>query len=65
MKHILISFVCAVFFLIGILSGCSRQKTTALINTLTFDTNGFKSLRLDYDADDIYVLGRLPMPQLQ
>lgn len=56
MKHILISFVCAVFFLIVILSGCGRQKATALVNTLTFNADGFKNLRLDYDADDIHVL---------
>ncbi|AIQ21326.1 hypothetical protein H70357_35045 [Paenibacillus sp. FSL H7-0357] len=51
-----ISFTCVVFLLMGILSGCGGQKATALVNTLTFDTGDFESLRLDYDADDIHVL---------
>jgi len=40
----------------GILTGCGEQKATALVNTLTFDTEDFGSLRLDYDAEDIHVL---------
>ncbi|SNT04444.1 Putative adhesin [Anaerovirgula multivorans] len=56
MKRNLISFVCVGFFLMGMLSGCGAQKATALVNTLTFDTGDFESLRLDYDADDIHVL---------
>lgn len=55
MKRKFISFTCVVF-LLGILSGCGGQKATALVNTLTFDTGDFESLRLDYDADDIQVL---------
>lgn len=50
------SFVCAVFFLFGSLTGCGGQKATALVNTLTFDSGDFNSIWLDYDADDIYVL---------
>ncbi|WP_349674141.1 DUF4097 family beta strand repeat-containing protein [Lacrimispora sp.] len=56
MKHISISFACAAFFLFGIISGCGGRKTTSLVNTLTFDADDFNSIRLDYDADDIYVL---------
>ncbi|RCX16904.1 putative adhesin [Anaerobacterium chartisolvens] len=56
MKRNLILFVCVVFLLIGILSGCEGQKVTALVNTLTFDIGDFESIRLDYDADDIHVL---------
>lgn len=56
MKRNLISFIYVVFFLMGMLSGCGGQKSTALVNTLTFNTEDFESLRLDYDADDIYVL---------
>ncbi len=56
MKHNLISFACIGFLLMGILTGCEGQKATALVNTLTFDTGDFRSLRLDYDADDIHVL---------
>jgi hypothetical protein len=40
----------------GMLSGCGGQKATALVNTLSFDTGNFESLRLDYDSDDIHVL---------
>ncbi len=56
MKCDFISFVCAGFLLLGLLSGCGGQKGTALVNTLTFNTGDFESLRLDYDADDIQVL---------
>ena len=56
MKRNSILIACTTFFLFGIISGCGGQKTTALVNTLTFDTNDFDRLRLDYDADDIYVL---------
>lgn len=56
MKRNFISFACAVFLLMGISSGCKEQTATALVNTLTFDTSDFESLRLDYDADDIQVL---------
>ena len=51
-----ISFTCVGFLLMVILSGCGGQKATALVNTLTFDTGDFESLRLDFDADDIHVL---------
>lgn len=56
MKHNLISFACISALLMGILTGCGGQKATALVNTLTFDTEDFRSLRLDYDAEDIHVL---------
>ena len=56
MKRHPISLVCAGLLLMGILSGCGGQKAIALVNTLTFDTGAFQSLRLDYDADDIHVL---------
>lgn len=56
MKRNFILFTCVVFLLMGILSGCGGQKATVLANTLTFDTEDFESLRLDYDADDIHVL---------
>lgn len=56
MKRNLNSFVCIVFFLIGMVSGCGGKKATVLVNTLTFNTGDFESLRLDYDADDIHVL---------
>ncbi len=56
MKRKFISFTCVGFLLMGILSGCGGQKATALVNTLTFDTGDFESLRLDYDADYIHVL---------
>lgn len=56
MKHNLISYASVGFLFMGILSGCGGQKATALVNTLTFDTGDFGSLRLDYDADDIHVL---------
>lgn len=56
MKRKFIAFACVVFLLIGILSGCGGQKATVLVNTLSFDTGDFESLRLDYDADDIHVL---------
>lgn len=52
----LVLFACAAFFIFVIISGCGGQKTTALVNTLTFDTGDFDRIRLDYDADDIYVL---------
>lgn len=47
---------CIFFLLMVILLGCGRQKATALVNTLTFNTGDFESLGLDYDADDIRVL---------
>lgn len=56
MKRKVISFTCVVFLLMGILSGCGGQKVIALVNTLTFDTGDFKSLRFDYDVDNIHVL---------
>ncbi len=56
MKRNLISLVCVGFLFMGMLSGCGGQKATVLVNTLTFDTGDFESLRLDYDADDIHVL---------
>jgi hypothetical protein len=56
MKRNLGALACAGIILIGALSGCGSQKATALVNTLTFDTGDFQSLRLDYDADDIHVL---------
>lgn len=56
MKRKFISLTCVVFVLMGILSGCGGQKAVALVNTLTFDTGDFNTLRLDYDADDIHVL---------
>ncbi len=56
MKRKFISFTCVVFLLMGILSGCGGQKAVALVNTLTFGTGDFESLRLDYDADNIHVL---------
>ncbi len=56
MKFKLLLFTCAASLLIGALSGCGEQKASALVNTLTFDTGNFQSLRLDYDADDILVL---------
>ncbi len=56
MKRKLISFNCAFFLLFGMLTGCTEVTATSLVNTLTFDTGDFASLRLDYDADDIIVL---------
>lgn len=56
MQRKFILFTCVVFLLMGILSGCRGQKAIVLVNTLTFDTGDFQSLRLDYDADDIHVL---------
>ncbi|WMJ87680.1 DUF4097 family beta strand repeat-containing protein [Anaerocolumna sp. MB42-C2] len=56
MKHNLLSFPCVVLLLVGFLSGCRIQKAISLVNTLTFNTVDFESLRLDYDADDIRVL---------
>lgn len=56
MKSNSILIVGMIFLLMGILSGCGRQKATALVNTLTFNPEDFESLRLDYDADDIRVL---------
>ncbi|MPM16665.1 hypothetical protein SDC9_63046 [bioreactor metagenome] len=57
MRRDFLSFICVALFLMEILSGCGGQKATALVNTLSFDTGGFERLGLDYDADDIYVLG--------
>ncbi|WRS28442.1 DUF4097 family beta strand repeat-containing protein [Oscillospiraceae bacterium MB08-C2-2] len=56
MKHKFISYICVVFLLMGVFSGCGRQTATALVNTRSFDIGDFKNLRLDYDADDIHVL---------
>ncbi|MFT3983801.1 MAG: DUF4097 family beta strand repeat-containing protein [Lachnospiraceae bacterium] len=56
MRHNKVSSACAGIMLMGILSGCKEQKAVIPVNTLTFDTRAFESLRLDYDADDIYVL---------
>ncbi|MTK08656.1 MAG: DUF4097 domain-containing protein [Hungatella sp.] len=56
MKRNSISLACAAFFLFVIVTSCGGQKTTSLVNTLTFDADDFNSIRLDYDADDIYVL---------
>lgn len=56
MKRNFILFTCVVFLLMGISSGCGGQKSTALVNTLSFNTDDFESLRLDYDADDIHVM---------
>lgn len=56
MKRNSVLFACAAFFIFVIISGCGGKKTTALVNTLTFDTGDFDRIRLDYDADDIYVL---------
>jgi len=56
MKFKLLLFACAGSLLIGVLSGCGEQKAATLVNTITFDTGKFQSLRLDYDADDIQVL---------
>lgn len=56
MKRNLFSLVGMGFFLMGMLSGCGKQEATALVNTLSFYTEDFKRLRLDYDAEDIHVL---------
>ncbi|WP_419823699.1 DUF4097 family beta strand repeat-containing protein [Anoxybacterium hadale] len=56
MKRTLLSFACAGILLTGIFTGCGSQKQMTLVNTLTFGVGDFQSLRLDYDADDIYVL---------
>lgn len=56
MKRNQISWVFAGILLAGILSGCGEQKETSLVNTLSFNAEDFQSFRLDYDADDIYVL---------
>lgn len=56
MKCNFIVLTCTFFLLTGILSGCQEQKATSLVNTLTFDTEDFESLRLDYDADDLQLL---------
>jgi hypothetical protein len=49
---------CVFLFLMGLLSGCKTQQATSLVNTVTFETGELKSLRLDFDADDIHVLRR-------
>ncbi len=56
MKCNFIVLICAFFLLTGLLSGCQEQKAISLVNTLTFDTEDFDSLRLDYDADDLQLL---------
>lgn len=56
MKRTLLSFACAGILLTGIFTGCTSQKQMTLVNTLAFRVRDFQSLRLDYDADDIYVL---------
>ncbi|MDF3000617.1 MAG: hypothetical protein K0Q48_736 [Bacillota bacterium] len=56
MKRTLLSFACAGILLTGIFTGCGSQKQMTLVNTLNFGVEDFQSLRLDYDADDIYVL---------
>lgn len=47
---------CVLLVLMGLLPGCKAQQATSLVNTVTFETGDIKSLRLDYDADDIHVL---------
>ncbi|MCB8815304.1 DUF4097 family beta strand repeat-containing protein [Desulfosporosinus shakirovi] len=56
MKPNILSVALVCILLIGALSGCGNQKAISLVNTLAFDIGDFQSIRLDYDADDIYVL---------
>lgn len=56
MKNKIVSMAIPCILLIGALSGCGSQKAVSLVNTLMFDIGDFKSIRLDYDADNIRVL---------